>query len=327
MLRAVPGTGLGILRSDQDMSPSFGKLPPAVRAKAREKELLIITKANSRATVHRPVYLDYVGVKVFDASGEVTGERRFLGLFSSAAYTESLLRIPVLREKATQLLEGAGFTPMSHSGKELLDILENYPRDELFQTSVEELLPVTEAVLHLRERRQLRFFTRRDVYGRYLSCLVFLPRDRYTTQVRERMQDILKATMGADTIDYTARVSESVLARLHFVVRAAPGETLRDFDEVGPGAGARRGDPVVDRRPRRLAARAVRRGDGRPAGSDATARRFPRPTRRTSRQPSVLRTYGGWRRWTTARSCSRSTRPSAAPRGRPASRYSAPARR
>ena len=99
VLRAVPGTGLGILRSDQDMSPSFGKLPPAVKAKAREKQLLIITKANSRATVHRNVYLDYVGVKTFDESGEVCGERRFLGLFSSAAYTESLLRIPVLRRQ------------------------------------------------------------------------------------------------------------------------------------------------------------------------------------------------------------------------------------
>ncbi len=230
-LRAVPGTGLGILRSDQDMSASYGKLPPAVAAKAREKQLMIITKANSRATVHRPAYLDYVGIKQFDGNGDVVGERRFLGLFSSAAYTESLTRIPVLREKAHQLIQGAGFTPMSHSGKALMDILETYPRDELFQTSVAELLPVAEAVLHLRERRQLRFFVRRDVYGRYLSCLVYLPRDRYTTQVRERMQEILKATMGAETIDYTARVSESVLARLHFVVRAAPGETLHDFEE------------------------------------------------------------------------------------------------
>jgi glutamate dehydrogenase len=231
VLRAVPGSGLGILRSDQDMSPSFGKLPPAVKAKAREKRLLVITKANSRATVHRPAYLDYIGVKTFDESGEVVGERRFLGLFSSAAYTESLTRIPVLREKAAQVLAGAGFAPLSHSGKSLMDILENYPRDELFQTSVEDLLPVAEAVLHLRERRQLRLFTRRDIYGRYLSCLVYLPRDRYTTQVRERMQAILKEVMAADTIDYTARVSESVLARLHFVVRAAPGEMLHDFDE------------------------------------------------------------------------------------------------
>ncbi len=231
VVRAVPGTGLGILRSDQEMSPSTGKLPPAVRAKVREKQLLIITKANSRSTVHRPVYLDYVGVKTFDASGEVDGEKRFLGLFSSAAYTESLLRIPVLRDKARQLLAGSGFEPLSHGGKALMDILETYPRDELFQTSVAELLPVAEAVLHLRERRQLRFFVRRDVYGRYLSCLVYLPRDRYTTQVRERMQKILKETMGADSLDFTAKVSESVLARLHFVVRAAPGGTLLDFDQ------------------------------------------------------------------------------------------------
>ncbi len=232
VLRAIPGTGLGILRSDQDMSPSFGKLPPAVKAKAREKTLMIITKANSRSTVHRPAYLDYVSVKTFDEGGEVIGERRFLGLFSSAAYTESLTRIPMLREKAEKVLAHAGFSPMSHSGKSLMDILETYPRDELFQTPVEELQPVAEAVLHLRERRQLRLFLRKDVYGRYLSCLVYLPRDRYTTQIRERMQDILRQTLGAETLDYTARVSESVLARLHFVVRPAPGQTLRDFDHA-----------------------------------------------------------------------------------------------
>jgi glutamate dehydrogenase len=231
-LRAVPGSGLGILRSDQDMSASYGKLPLAVAAKAREKQLLIITKANSRSTVHRPVYLDYVGIKTFDESGEVIGERRFLGLFSSAAYTESLTRIPVIREKAAQVLKASGFSGMSHSGKALLDILETYPRDELFQTPVEELLPVALTVLHIHERRQLRFFVRRDTYGRYLSCLVYLPRDRYTTQVRERMQQILKETMGAETLDYTARVSESLLARLHFVVRPKRGEDLKDFDEA-----------------------------------------------------------------------------------------------
>ncbi len=230
VLRAEPGSGLGILRSDQQTSPSFGKLPAPVKAKARERQLLVMTKANSRATVHRSAYLDYVGIKTFNADGEVTGERRFLGLLSSTAYTESIARIPVLRDKAHQVLKRAGYSPISHSGKALMDILENYPRDELFQTSVEELLPVVESVLHLRERRQVRFFTRRDPYGRYLSCLVFLPRDRYTTQVRERMQDILKSSLGAETLDYTARVSESVLARLHFVVRAGEGKTLREFD-------------------------------------------------------------------------------------------------
>ena len=231
VLRAVPGTGFGILRSDQDMSTSFGKLPPIVRAKAREKTLLVLAKANSKATVHRPVYLDYIGVKTFDKNGEVVGERRFLGLFSSAAYTESLTRIPVIRQKAQEVIDRAGFEPLSHTGKALMDVLETYPRDELFQTPIDDLVPIAEAVLHTRERRQLRLFVRRDTYGRYLSCLVYLPRDRYTTAVRERIAAILKAQLGGESLEYTARVSESMLARLHFVVHPPRGELIGDFDQ------------------------------------------------------------------------------------------------
>ncbi len=232
ILRAVPGTGYGILRTDQDMSTSFGKLPPLVRAKAREKTLLVLAKANSKATVHRPVYLDYVGVKTFDEKGEVVGERRFLGLFSSSAYTESLTRIPVLRQKAKQVLEESGFDPMSHSGKAMMDVLETYPRDELFQTPLEELVPIAQSVLTTRDRRQLRLFVRRDTYGRYLSCLVYLPRDRYNTTVRERISKILQDHLDGDSIEYTARVSESLLARLHFVIRPKPGELIVDFYDV-----------------------------------------------------------------------------------------------
>ena len=232
VLRAVPGTGFGILRADQDMSKSFGKLPPLVKAKAREKTLLVLAKANSKSTVHRSVYLDYIGVKVFDHAGEVVGERRFLGLFSSAAYTESLTRIPVIRKKAQQVIDQAGFDPLSHTGKALMDVLETYPRDELFQTPVEELVPIAEAVLHTRERRQLRLFVRRDVYGRFLSCLVYLPRDRYTTAVRERVAHILKTQLRGESLEYTARVSESMLARLHFVVRPMKGELIGDFDQA-----------------------------------------------------------------------------------------------
>jgi glutamate dehydrogenase len=229
-LRAVPGTGFGILRSDQDMSATSGKLPPLVQAKAREKTLLVLAKANSKATVHRPAHLDYVGVKIFDESGEVVGERRFLGLFSSAAYTESLTRIPVLREKARQVIDRVGFDPLSHTGKALMDVLETYPRDELFQTPIDELVPIAEAVLHTRDRRQVRLFIRRDVYGRFLSCLVYLPRDRYNTAVRERISSILKTHLHGDSIEYTVRVSESMLARLHFVVRPPKGELVGDFD-------------------------------------------------------------------------------------------------
>ncbi|MDQ6642286.1 MAG: NAD-glutamate dehydrogenase, partial [Actinomycetota bacterium] len=230
LLKAVPGTGFGILRADQVQSPSFGKLPPAARAKAREKALLVLAKANSRATVHRRVHLDYVGVKKFDGNGEVVGERRFLGLYSSGAYTESVNRIPVLREKAQRVIELAGYEPYSHAGKAMMDVLETYPRDELFQTPAEDLVPIADAVMHTRERRQLRLFLRSDVYGRFLSCLVYLPRDRYNTTVRERLSRILKHRLGAETVEFTARVSESFAARLHFVVRPPADGELADVD-------------------------------------------------------------------------------------------------
>ncbi|MGH8940560.1 MAG: NAD-glutamate dehydrogenase, partial [Actinomycetes bacterium] len=153
-LDAIPGSGLGILRSDPPKTPGHGRLPAAVRERVREPRLLVLTKANSRSTVHRPAYLDYVGVKVFDDAGEVVGERRFLGLFTSAAYNESIQRIPVLRRKAAEVRTRSGFTATSHSGKDLLQILETYPRDELFQISVADLEPIVVSVLHLQERRQ-----------------------------------------------------------------------------------------------------------------------------------------------------------------------------
>ncbi len=226
VLRAVPGTGAGILRADQEISEAFGKMPPLVRARAREKKLLVLAKANSKSTVHRPAYLDYVGVKKFDASGEVIGERRFLGLYSASAYTESLTRIPLVREKAFAVIEAAGVDRQSHTGKALMELLETYPRDELFQTPLEELIPIAQAVLHTRERRQVRLFIRPDAYRRFLSCLVYLPRDRYNTKVREKISAILLKELGGETVEFTARVSESMLARLHFVVRPHRGDTM-----------------------------------------------------------------------------------------------------
>ncbi|WP_156722402.1 NAD-glutamate dehydrogenase [Streptomyces apocyni] len=235
-LGAVPGSGLGILRSDPQhshedphghpVSPSFNRLPADARAKAREHKLLVLTKANSRATVHRPSYLDYVGVKKFDAKGNVVGERRFLGLFSSAAYTESVRRVPVIRRKVAEVLKEAGFSPNSHDGRDLLQILETYPRDELFQTPVDELRATVTSVLYLQERRRLRLYLRKDEYGRYYSALIYLPRDRYTTGVRLRLIDILKEELGGTNVDFTAWNTESILSRLHFVVRVPPGTEL-----------------------------------------------------------------------------------------------------
>ncbi|MBD0841976.1 NAD-glutamate dehydrogenase [Streptomyces sp. TRM68416] len=239
-LAAVPGTGLGILRSDphhagedsHPVSPSFERLPADARAKAREHKLLVLTKANSRATVHRPSYLDYIGVKKFDADGNVVGERRFLGLFSSAAYTESVRRVPVIRRKVDEVLKRAGFSPNSHDGRDLLQILETYPRDELFQTPPDELQAIVTSVLYLQERRRLRLYLRQDEYGRYYSALVYLPRDRYTTGVRLRIIDILKEELGGISVDFTAWNTESILSRLHFVVRVPQGTELPELSDA-----------------------------------------------------------------------------------------------
>ncbi|MFK4110842.1 NAD-glutamate dehydrogenase [Streptomyces sp. NPDC002176] len=239
-LSAKAGTGLGILRSDphhteddeHPVSPSFERLPADARAKAREHKLLVLTKANSRSTVHRPSYLDYIGVKKFDADGNVVGERRFLGLFSSAAYTESVRRVPVIRRKVAEVLERAGFSPNSHDGRDLLQILETYPRDELFQTPPAELQSIATSVLYLQERRRLRLYLRQDEYGRYYSALVYLPRDRYTTGVRLRIIDILKEELGGTSVDFTAWNTESILSRLHFVVRVQPGTELPQLSDA-----------------------------------------------------------------------------------------------
>jgi len=225
-LDPVPGTGLGIMRADHATSHGFAKLPPEVRAGAREPHVLVLTKANSRSTVHRSTYLDYVGVKVFDGQGRVVGERRFLGLYTSAAYTASVTTVPVVRRTVQQVLDASGLRTDGHSYRDLLQVLETYPRDELFQIEVDELSDIANAVMNMQERRQTRLFLRRDRYDRFVSALVYLPRDRYTTAVRLRIADVLKEEFGADTLDFTARVSESTLARLLFVVRSSDGHRL-----------------------------------------------------------------------------------------------------
>src|SRR6266516_1950208 len=245
-LQAVPGTGLGILRHDKPGSSSFAALPPEVRARAKDPQRLILTKANSRSTVHRRSYLDYIAIKRISASGEVNGEYRFLGLYTHAAYHESITRIPVLRRKRAGVLEQAGVAPGSHDGQDLTEILEGYPREELFQISVEDLTPIALAVLRLRTHRQTRLFLRKDIYGRFMSCMVYLPSDRSTTAVRLRIQQILREALHGVAVEYNATVGESALARLHVVVRAEPGTSLPDVDaaalEAAVAAAARSWD-------------------------------------------------------------------------------------
>ena len=211
-------SGLGLLRAGAD-TRQIQHLTEAGRKKAREKRALVITKANSRSTVHRSAYLDYIGVKSFDAAGNVNGERRFIGLFATTAYAGSVRDIPVVREKVAAVLHDAGFPPDSHSGKDLLGILETYPRDELFQIEIPDLAAIATGIQRLQERRRTRLFLRPDIYGRFMSAVVYLPRDRYTTNVRLRIEQELRETFNAVSIDYEARMTESALARLFFRIR------------------------------------------------------------------------------------------------------------
>ena len=231
VLKVVPGSGLGILRERGNgaRSVSFAQLPPEAREQARVPELLILTKSNSRATVHRPVYMDYVGVKRFDAEGRVIGERRFLGLYTSTAYSASAREIPVLRQKVQAVVQRAGLLPGSHMGKNLLTILETYPRDELFQISVDELYRFAMGILHLQERQRTRLFVRRDRFGRFFSCLIFVPRDSYNTEVRQRMQQVLMEAFNGTSSEFSVNLTELVLARVLIVVHTRPG-TTPDYD-------------------------------------------------------------------------------------------------
>jgi glutamate dehydrogenase len=229
-IEAVLGTGLGILRTDQTQPRLLSTLSPEARAQLMEHRLLTITKANSRSTVHRSAYLDYVGFKVFDEHGAVVGEKRFLGLFSSAAYQGSVRELPVVRRKVAAVLERSGLSPRSHSGRDLVAVLEDYPRDELFQTRTDDLYDTVMGVLRMAGRRQLRLFLRKDAYGRFISCLVFLPRDRVTTENRLRIQEILLHELNGVGVDYATRVGESPLARIHFIVRTDPDNPPRAVD-------------------------------------------------------------------------------------------------
>ncbi|MCP2259741.1 glutamate dehydrogenase (NAD) [Streptoalloteichus tenebrarius] len=221
-LRAVLASGLGVLRRDSLAARSFTTGPDGA-AQALAPELLVLTQASAPSTVHRPVYPYYVGVKTFDADRNVTGEHRFLGVFTTSALHEDVLDIPVIERRVREVIHRAGFPLESYSGQRMLEVIQNYPRTELFSTDPDSLYDTTTGVLALAERRKLRLFLRRDPYGRFYSCLVYLPRDRYTTTTRLAMQDVLLAELQGSSLEYSARVGESALARVHFTVHTDPG--------------------------------------------------------------------------------------------------------
>jgi glutamate dehydrogenase len=226
-LAPVPHSGLGLLRPEQ---PQASQRLGNAAAEPTEIAPLTLTKSSQRSTVHRPLYLDDIAVGVFDVQGRPIGEREFLGLFSPAAYHESVLRIPMLRRKVAALFERMAFASTSHSGRDVIEILEDYPRDELVQVSLDELEQAVVEILDLQERQRLRLFLRHDHRARYVSALVYLPRDRYTTAASLRCEQIFRDAFAADRVEYTTLVSDSALARLHFVVRRADAAPLPEAD-------------------------------------------------------------------------------------------------
>jgi len=220
-------SGLGILRGRP--SAKVTTLSGEVRARARDRTLLNISKANSTATVHRAEYLDYVGVKSFDSRGRVTGEHRFLGLWTSSAYHRSPRDIPVLRRKVEKVIEFFDLDPHSHDGKAVLNVLETYPRDELFQADVEDLIRIVRGVVNLYERRTVRVLARRDPFHRFYALLIYVPRDRYSTEVRQRIEQIIIEGFAGKSVESQVQISGSIHARVHVVVRTDP-EDRRKVD-------------------------------------------------------------------------------------------------
>ena len=217
-LIARPESGLGILRGPANTTETH--LPPEAVALIDTDELVLVIKAMTRSTVHRPAWLDYIAVKRFDDQGQVVGETRFLGLYTSTAYSVSIEEIPQVRQRAVQVMALAGVVPESHAAKSLQSILEVYPRDELFQIDTDTLAEHAIGILRLQERQRTRLFLRRDPFGRFTSALVFVPRDRYNTELRVKVGQELMAVLDGESLEFTPMLTDSPLARIHYLVRA-----------------------------------------------------------------------------------------------------------
>ena len=231
ILQAIPYTGYGLLRESLSKSSarSISAMAPEARELTLSSRILVMSKTNTKALVHRDAYTDYIGVKRFNQNGEVIGERRIIGLYTSAAYNTNPKHIPFLRHKVALIMKNSLLNPRGHAGKVLLNILETLPRDDLIQGSEEELLEMAMGIFYMQERRRIRMFARMDVYHRFISCLVYVPKERFNTELRQNMQNVLSERFNAEEITFSTFFSESVLARIHFMIRINPKDST-DFD-------------------------------------------------------------------------------------------------
>lgn len=233
-LQGIPNTGLGVLsETEEKRSRNLTSMTPEAQKLTLSPQILIISKTNTISSVHRPVYTDYIGIKRFDKKGNVIGERRIIGLYTSPAYNASPRQIPFLRRKVALIVEQSHLNPKGHTGKILLNILETLPRDDLFQAPTEELLAIAMGIYHMQERRRIRLFARKDIYGRFISCLIYMPKDRYDTALGKAMKTVIQKSFHAKEVSFSTRFSDSVLLQLHFMARIDPSVNLEyNFDDV-----------------------------------------------------------------------------------------------
>ncbi len=223
-LRLDDGPGLGIHR---EMAPSEerrgARLPDYLDSWLRQRELLIVNKASTKSEVHRPVHIDSIGIRRYDARGNVVGEDRFSGIFTTRVYGSSAASIPLLRRKLRRVVERANFTPGSHDAKGLIHVIESFPRDELFQISEDDLFRIAVGILQLQQRQRVALFVRRDELERFISALVFVPRDRYSSELREKLGKILAQELGGPVVAFYTTVGDAALARVQYILVTTPG--------------------------------------------------------------------------------------------------------
>ncbi len=231
VLKLDTTTGLGILRGERKKgrTRSVSALEERLQEFGSAPVPLIFTKTDARSTVHRRGHMDYIGVLHYDSNGHIVGESRFVGLYTSGTYHRSAWEIPFIRGKADAVMERSGIPVDSHDGKALANILESLPRDELFQSTVDELLETSLGVLELEERNRTRLFVRRDHVAQFFSCLVFVPRERFNTDVRMAVQRILREALGGAREDHALQFGESGMVRVHFIIRPE-GECSDNYD-------------------------------------------------------------------------------------------------
>lgn len=225
-LYSVGGSGLGVLRGQETdtRSESFHRLPDELKHLLSRPQAILLSKSGHIAPVHRPVYMDFLGVQKFDQQGKLIGEYRFLGLLTSRAYQTSVAQIPLLREKAQSILNNMGLVKNGHAYTKIAHIINTLPRDDLFQASIDELAPIVSGIASLQDKNALRLFSRTDHYNRFVSSLVYIPKHKFDTNLRLKIQEALMEAFGGVSSGFVNDFNEIHHVKAHFHIRTTPGQ-------------------------------------------------------------------------------------------------------